>query len=60
MTGKGRGGGICLYIRDDLEFIIPSNAVSAKIEHYGIKGSCLKWFRSYLTDRRQYTENGNY
>ena len=27
-----------------------------KLEHYGIKGRCLSWFQSYLSNRKQYLE----
>lgn len=30
-----------------------------KLEHYGIKGTCLSWFKSYLEIRTQYTSIGN-
>ena len=31
-----------------------------KLEFYGIKGKCLKWFKSYLKDRQQFVSLGTY
>ena len=31
----------------------------SKLNHYGIRGIILKWFKSYLSDRKQFIENDN-
>ena len=33
---------------------VPTNILLAKLQAYGIRGDCIKWFKSYLTDRAQY------
>ena len=32
------------------------NIFLQKLEHYGIRGTALKWFCSYLNDRKQFVE----
>ena len=33
---------------------INHNILISKLEHYGIRGNALQWFRHYLTDRQQF------
>ena len=39
------GCGIFIDLNHDISF--------KKLEHYGVRGVFLKWFKSYLTDRKQ-------
>jgi len=32
---------------------VDHNMMIAKLEHYGIRGVALEWFKNYLTDRSQ-------
>lgn len=38
---------------------IDHNILLSKLHHYGIRGTCLNWLKSYLTNRTQYVEINN-
>ena len=37
---------------------VDHNILLTKLEHYGVKNGNLKWFQSYLTERKQFVTNG--
>ena len=63
ITEAQEKGDECLGIFCDLSKAfdtINHELLLKKMEHYGIDGMSLQWFRSYLTNRKQYVEYNGY
>ena len=53
LDNKRLGCGIFIDLQRAFDTVNHKTLLS-KLEHYGICGCALKWFRSYLSDRKQY------
>ena len=59
LDNKRLGCGIFIDLQGAFD-TVNHRILLSKLEHYGIRGCALEWFRSYLTDRKQYVSvNGS-
>ena len=53
LDNKKYGCGVFIDLQNALD-TVNLNILHSKLEHYGIRGNGISWFRSYLTDRTQF------
>ena len=57
LDNKRLGCGIFIDLQRAFDTVNHKTLLS-KLEHYGIRGCALEWFRSYLSDRKHVSVNG--
>ena len=51
--------GCGIFIDLQKAFDTVNHNTSKKLEHYGIRGTALSWFQSYLSNRKQFVYDGH-
>ena len=56
-TSETKETGYCIFLDFAKAFdTVNHDILISKLSHYGIRGTSLNWFKSYLNNRRQHTE----